>query len=178
VAVRDGVEETTSTAVAALAGLPPEECERHYPTVESCLAAAYDEGSMRLRRACVRALRGAGDWPERLHAAVDAAFREFRHEPELARFCIVEAWRSDILELRASRMAMRERFVAILAEEYRSETDHSQLPDLRFEMMAGAAHHVLSTVFVQEDGRTVRRRLDELIGLFEPEREPAARVTP
>jgi AcrR family transcriptional regulator len=178
VAVRDGVEETTGAAVAAQAGVSREEAARHYPVLDDCLAAAYDEGTMRLRRACVLALRGDRAWPDRLHAAVDAAIDEFRDEPELARFCIVEAWRSDILTLRASRMAMRERFVEIL-EEAGPEAEDAQLPELRFELLAGAAHHVVSSVLTGDgDDTGVRRRLDEVIGMFEPEREPVARATP
>jgi AcrR family transcriptional regulator len=179
VAVRDGVDETTGAAVAARAGVSREEASRHYPMLDDCLAAAYDEGTMRLRRACVRALRGEGAWADRLHAAVDAAIDEFRDEPELARFCVVEAWRSDIVTLRASRMAMRERFVEILTEEAGPDAEDAELPELRFELLAGAAHHVVSTVLTGDgDGTGVRRRLDEVIGMFEPEREPVARATP
>jgi hypothetical protein len=171
-AVRDGIEATTREAIAEFAEVPLERAAQHYPTAEDCLAAAYDEGALRVRRLCVRTLRGSGSWQERLRAAVDEAIQEFKTRPELARFCMVEAWRSDLPVLCAARMAARERFVAILAEE--SGPEDEALPDLRFEMLAGAAHHMVSEQLqVGAGARSVRERLDQVIDLFEPAREPA-----
>ena len=174
-AARHGIEGITSAAIAELAEVPLERAVEHYPTLEDCLAATHDEGALRLRRACRPALRGSGSWQERLHAAVDAVIEEFRTRPDLARFCMMVGWRSDLPVLCASRVAARERFVEILAEECRPEPDDLDLPDLRFEILAGAARHVVSEAL---DGnareRSVRERLDEVIALFEPEREPVA----
>jgi AcrR family transcriptional regulator len=174
-AVRHGIDQVTSAAIAELAGIPPERAAEHYPTLEDCLAATYDEGALRLRRACVPALRGSGSWQERLHAAVDAVIQEFRPRPELARFCMMVGWRSDLPVLCAARVAARERFVEILAEECRPEPGDLDLPDLRFEVLAGAARHVVGEA-LGSDGheRSVRERLDEVIALFEPQREPVA----
>ena len=174
VAVRNGVAATTSDAIAELAHVPLERAVEHYPTAEDCLAAAYDEGALRLRRLCARTLRGSGSWQERLRATVDAAVEEFRKRPELARFCMVEVARSDHRVLCASRLAARERFVGILAEECGAKD--ANLPELRFEMLAGAANHTVSEQ-LEGDGDTgsVRKRLDQVIDLFEPEQEPAGR---
>src|SRR5688572_18053854 len=159
-AVRHGMAAATTEAIAERAAVPLERAVQHYPIAEDCLAAAYDEGALLVRRICVRTLRGSGPWQERLHAAVDAAIEEFKDRRELARFCMVEAWRSDLPVLCASRLAARERLVAILAEE--SGPGDEDLPDLRFEMMAGAAHHMVSEQ-IQEGGgaRSVRERLDQ-----------------
>jgi AcrR family transcriptional regulator len=174
VAVRNGIAATTSHAIAELAQVPPERAAEHYPTAEDCLAAAYDEGALRLRRLCVQTLRGAGTWRERLHATVDVAIDEFRKRPELARFCMVEVSRSDNRVLCASRLAARERFVAILSEE--CGVEDADLPELRFEMLAGAAHHmVLGQLEGNGDTGSVRERLDQVIELFEPEPRTAGR---
>ena len=141
-AVLHGVDGITSAAIAEFADVPPERAAEHYPTLEACLAATYDEGALRLRRACVPALRGSGSWQERLHAAADAGIEEFKTRPELARFCMMVAWRSDLPVLCASRVAARERLVAILAEE--AVPGDEDLPGLRFEILVGAAHHVVS----------------------------------
>jgi hypothetical protein len=138
------------------------------------LAAAFDEGAMRLRRACSGALRGGGAWHERLHAAVDAAVEEFSGSPELARFCSMLALRSDLPVLCASRLAARERIVAILAEERGSEVDGEDLPALRFEVMVGAATRALAEQLEGElTPGAVRERLDQVVDLFEP--APAGR---
>ena len=173
-AVLHGLDGITSAAIAELADVPPERVEEHYPTLEACLAATFDEGALRLRRACVPALRGSGSWQERLHAAVNAGVDEFTARPELARFCLMVAWRSDLPVLCASRVAARERFVAILAEERGTDEDNVDLPPLRFEMLAGAAQHVVSEELGGLGrGEAVRERLDEVIELFEPEYDPA-----
>ncbi len=174
-AARDGLGATTSARIADLAEVPLERAMEHYPTLEDCLAAAYDEGALRLRRVFVRALRGSGSWHERLRAAIDAAVDEFRTRPELGRFCMVEAARSDLPVLCASRLAARERLVAILAQERGPEADDLDLPELRYEVLVGAAHHVVSEQLDgNQNGGSVRERLDQIIDLFEPEPEPVA----
>jgi hypothetical protein len=83
-------------------------------------------------------------------------------------------WRSDLPVLCAARIAARERFVEILAEESRPGADDLDLPALRFEILAGAARHVVSEELDgNEPERSVRERLDEVIALFEPERDSA-----
>lgn len=167
VAVRGGVTAATSEAIAERAEVPLERAVQHYPAAEDCLSAAYDEGALIVRRICARVLRGTGAWQERLRDAVAAAIEQFETRPELARFCMVEAWRSDLPMLCASRLAARERLVAILAEE--SGTGDEDLPDLRFEVMVGAAHHMAGEEIQANGGaRAVRERLDQVIDLFEP----------
>jgi AcrR family transcriptional regulator len=77
IAVRDGIDRTTTAGVADLADVPLDQAVGHYPTVEDCLAASYDEGALMLRRVCARALRGEGTWRERLGVAVDMALEAF-----------------------------------------------------------------------------------------------------
>jgi AcrR family transcriptional regulator len=167
VAVRRGVTAATSEAIAEGAEVPLDRAVQHYPAAEDCLAAAYDEGALIVRRICVRMLRGSGSWQERLRDAADAAFEEFKTRPELARFCMVEAWRSDLPMLNASRLAARERIVSILAEE--SGVGDEDLPGLRFEILVGAAHHMVSEEIQANGGaRSVRERVDQVIDMFEP----------
>jgi hypothetical protein len=162
----------TSAAIAERAEVPLARALEHYPAAEDCLAAAYDEGALLIRRICVRTLPGRGTRHERLHATAAAMIEEFEARPELARFYTVEALRSDMPLLRASRLAARERLVAILAEESGLGDEH--LPDLRFEILVGAAHHTVSEEMQANRGaRSVRERLDGVIDLFEPVPEPA-----
>ncbi len=88
---------------------------------------------------------------------------------------MVEAARSDLPVLCASRLAARERLVAILAQERGPEADDLDLPELRYEVLVGAAHHVVSEQLDgNQDGGSVRERLDQIIDVFEPEPEPVA----
>jgi AcrR family transcriptional regulator len=173
VALRRGMAAATSEAIAERAEVPLERAVEHYPAAEDCLAAAYDEGALLVRRICARLLRGSGSWQARLRDAVEATLEEFKTRPELARFCMVEAWHSDLPLLCASRLAARERLVAILAEE--SGVGDEDLPNLRFEIMVGAAHHMAGEEIQANGGaRAVRERLEQVIDTFEPIREPAA----
>jgi hypothetical protein len=69
-------------------------------------------------------------------------------------------------------MAARERLVSILAEESGLEDEH--LPELRFEILVGAIHHAVSEELQANGGAAdVRERLEQVIDMFEPVREPA-----
>jgi len=172
VAIRHGVDGATSEAIAERAEVPLARAVEHYPAAADCLAAAYDEGALLVRRICARTLTADGSRRERLLAAVVAAIEEFTKRPELARYWAVEAWRSDLAILCASRMAARERLVSILAEE--SGLDDEDLPELRFEILVGAIHHAVSEELQGDGGAaSVRERLEQVIDMFEPAREPA-----
>jgi AcrR family transcriptional regulator len=168
IAVRDGIDRTTTAAVAERAGIPVEQAMGHYPTAEDCLAAAYDEAALMLRRVCARTLQGEGTWRDRLGTAIDTALEAFNERPALGRYYFVEAWYSTLPMLSASRVADRERLVRILAEHSEPASRGEDLPELRFEVMVGAAHHAVRE---QLDGHggdvTLRERLDRLIDLFE-----------
>jgi hypothetical protein len=137
--------------------------------------AAYESAARRVRLACVPALQRDGSWPERLRAAASAAIAEFADEPDLVRFCVVEAWRSSIPVLRERSLAAREILVALLAEHHVGGSPDADLPGVHLEILVGAAHHVVGEAL--ETGRwdpaAMRRRLDDLIELFEPTHTPA-----
>jgi AcrR family transcriptional regulator len=169
IAVRDGIDSASIAGIADVAGLPLELATDHYPTADDCFAAAYDEGALVLRRVCARALRGEGSWQDRLHSAVAMAMETFGERPELARYCFVDAWHSTRPMIAASRMADRERLVRILAEQHDpGGVGEDDLPELRFEVLVGAAHHAVSEQLDGQGGEmALRERLDQLIDLFE-----------
>jgi hypothetical protein len=98
---------------------------------------------------------------------------EFADEPELVRFCVVEAWRSSTPDLRERSLAARDLFVALLAEHHVGDPADSD--GVHLEILVGAAHHLVGDEI--EKGRCdpegIARRLDELIELFEPTQAPA-----
>jgi AcrR family transcriptional regulator len=170
VAIQHGVTEVTSEAIAERAEVPLERAVEHYPAAADCLAAAYDEGALLVRRICARTLTASGSRRERLLAAVAEAIEEFTKRPDLARFWAVEAWCSDLAIVCASRVAARERLVSILAEE--SGLEDEDLPELRFEILVGAIHHAVSEELQGDGGAaSIRERLEQVIDMFEPVRE-------
>jgi AcrR family transcriptional regulator len=166
-ALRRGIQSVTSEGIAAEAGVGGDEAVTHYPTLDHCLAAAYDESTTHFRDVASRAMEEDGSWQERLHAAAEATVEAFDARPDLARYCVVEAWRCNLPMLRASRIAGRRRYIQMLTDHRRSGGDED-LPEVRMEMFVGAGHHVSGEELEQGDGYSLQERLDGLIELFEP----------
>jgi AcrR family transcriptional regulator len=166
-ALRRGIQSVTSEGIAAEAGIEPEQAAKHYPTLDQCLSAAYDESTTHFREVASRAMDGEGSWQDRLHAAAEATVEAFDARPDLARYCVVEAWRCNLPMLRASRIAGRRRYIEMLTDHRRSE-GAEDLPEVRMEMFVGAGHHVSGEELEQGDADSLRERLDGLIEVFEP----------
>ncbi len=165
-----GVRAITSRALARRARLSPDEAVRHYDSVDACLAAAYREGFELMTAACTPALDGEEDWQERLARACEATIDAFAARPQLAHFCMVEAWRINLPQLSHERMVARDRSVALLAEHRRPDEFDAELPELRFEMFAGATQHAIGEELQDPDCsvRSIRARFADLVGMFEP----------
>jgi AcrR family transcriptional regulator len=166
-AAERGIQAVTSESIAWAAGISAARAAEHYPTLDHCLTAAYDEATEHFRAVAARALDGDGPWHERLRAAAAATVEAFDAQPELARYCVVEVWRSDLPMLRETRIVGRRRYVEMIAESRRAE-DAGDLPDIRMEMFVGAGHHLTSEELQEGDSDSLRDRLDQLIDVFEP----------
>jgi hypothetical protein len=166
-ALRWGIQSVTREGIAAEAGIEAEEADKHYPTLDHCLTAAYDETTTHFREVASHAMVGEGSWQERLHAAAAATVEAFDARPDLARYCVVEVWRCSLPMLRAGRIAGRRRYIQMLASHRRFEGDED-LPEVRMEMFVGAGHHVSGEALEQDDPHSLRERLDRLIDVFEP----------
>jgi AcrR family transcriptional regulator len=162
-----GIQEVTSESIAWAAGISVACAAEHYPSLDHCLTAAYDEATTHFREVAARALDGDGPWHERLRAAAAATVEAFDAQPDLARYVVVEVWRSDLPMLREIRIVGRRRYVEMIAERRQGEVGE-ELPDIRMEMFVGAGHHVTSEELEQGDSDSLRDRLDQLIDVFEP----------
>lgn len=174
IAAGRGIGAATEEAIVRGARITREEARRHYPSADDCLADAYEEGFERLVEASLPALTGDGSWQERLLAAGNAAIVAFAEQPQLARFCVVEAWRVEMPALSERRMAVRERFVSILADHRRPNVEEEALPELRFEIFAGATRYAIDEELQDPACSThsLQARFSELVRVFEP--APAA----
>lgn len=166
-AVGRGIQDVTAEAVAAEAGLAADQAAAHYPTLDHCVTAAFEEGTTHFREVADRALAGDGSWRERLQAAAAASVEALDASPELARFCVVEVWRSNLPMLRASRIAVRRRYVEMLSGHRRSG-GHEDLPEVRMELFVGAGHHLTGEELERGAADSLHERLDHLIEVFEP----------
>lgn len=165
-AVRRGIQDVTSEAIAARAGIPAELACQHYPTLDHVLTAAYEEGATHFREVADRAQDRDGTWQERLHAAAAATVEALHAQPELARFCVVDVWRCNLPMLRASRIAARRRYVEMMSAQRRAGGDED-LPEVQMELLVGAGHHLTGEEIEQGDADSLQERLDGLIEVFE-----------
>ncbi len=165
-----GIRAATDAAIARGAQLAPDVARRHYATADECLADAYEAGYERLVEVSLPALTGEGSWQERLLAAGNAAITEFAHQPALARFCVVEAWSVDLPQLSERRMRVRERFVSTLADHRRPNVEEEALPELRFEIFAGATRFAIDEELQDPACSThsLQERFGDLVRVFEP----------
>jgi AcrR family transcriptional regulator len=164
--VRRGIQDATSGAIALHAGIPAELALQHYPTLDHCLTAAFEEGTTHFREVADRALDREGTWQERLHAAAAATVEALDAQPELARFCVLEVWRCNLPMLRASRIAARRRYVEMMTAQRRAGGDED-VPEVRIELLVGAGHHLTGEEIEQGDADSLHERLDGLIEVFE-----------
>jgi AcrR family transcriptional regulator len=165
-AVRRGIQDLTSDAIAARAGIPAELASRHYPTLDHVLTAAYEEGTTHFRDVADRAQDRDGTWQERLHAAAAATVEALHAQPELARFCVIEVWRCNLPMLRASRIAARRLYVEMMSAQRRAGGDED-LPEVQMELLVGAGHHLTGEEIERGDPDSLQQRLDGLIEVFE-----------
>lgn len=170
IAAGRGIRAATDTAIARGAQVPLEEAQAHYATADACLADAYEEGYERLVEVSLPVLTGEGSWQERLLAAGNAAIAEFSRQPALARFCVVEAWTVDLPLLSERRMRVRDRFVGTLADHRRPNVEEEALPELRFEIFAGAARYAIDDELQDPacSTHTLQARFGDLVRVFEP----------
>jgi AcrR family transcriptional regulator len=168
-AVRGGIRSVTWDAVVREAGVEPGRATLHYPTLENCFAAAFDEWTAHFRSVTEHALDREGTWQERMRASAVAAMEELDRSPDLARFCVLEVWRSDLPMLRAARLEARRRYVDLMLR-FHAASGEEPLPDVHMEVLVGAGHHVTSEGLDRDDGFAVLDGLDRLIGVFDPAR--------
>jgi AcrR family transcriptional regulator len=166
-ALRRGIQDVTTEEIAAEAGIQAQRASGHYPTLDHCLAAAYDEGAAYFHEVASDALARPGSWHDRMHAAAAATVDAFDARPDLARYCVVEAWRCNLPLLRASRIAARRRSLEMLTD-HRRLAGAEELPEVRMEMFVGASHHVSGEELEQGDGDTLQERFEGLIEVFKP----------
>lgn len=88
---RHGYSATTIGHLTREAGVSRAAFYRQFENTEECFLAAYDLAGGWLRERVEPPLAGAGEWAERVGAAVAAALRLLAENPALARLFAVEA---------------------------------------------------------------------------------------
>jgi AcrR family transcriptional regulator len=162
-----GAQTLEAADVAARAELAEADLVVHYGSVESCLAATYDELSEELYDLHAEAFDGPGDWRSRFLDGMRATLDRIASTPGAARLLFAEELLAHPL-LRIRRAAARQRIARLVADELEHEEDHA-VPAIQVEFLLGAVSHAAQTEMAA--GRRpaqVAARVDETLRLLEP----------
>jgi AcrR family transcriptional regulator len=155
--------------VADEAEITPEVLGRHVATREDVLVCAYLAGAERLLDRIGRAFAVAPTWHHGVRFMVEDILRELRRRPGLDRVWYIEAPASSDARLWAHRDAVRRRIVALLLAHHEPD----DLPDLRFEMLAGVLFNAVRDRVLAGDHHgqpgDVAAEVCAVVPVFEPE---------
>lgn len=87
----NGYRGTTITEVVKAAAVSTRDFYELFDGKEECFLAAFDVVRAHLEDLISRAVAEADDWPHQVIAGLRAGLEFFAAEPELARFCLLEA---------------------------------------------------------------------------------------
>jgi AcrR family transcriptional regulator len=170
-----GYARVTSRAVARRADFSAETFYKHFDHLDACLLAACEVAADCLWDLVAAACTGAGEWPQRLRGAVEAALAYVASEPALACLLAPEA-AAGIAAVATIRQRLIERLAGLLCSgrQLRIETADA-LPDrLELHLVSGAFAFVSERFSVEHPDRIaeVASPLTEI--LASSFRDPAA----
>jgi hypothetical protein len=153
--------------LAERADLAEADLVAHYGTVDSCLAATYDELSEELYALHVDAFDGPGDWQSRFLDGLRAALDRIEATPGAVKLFFADELLAHP-RLRTRRAAARQRVARLVAEEVQHEQERG-LPPIQVEFMLGAVSHAAKAEAAEgmEPAR-VTARVGETLRLLEP----------
>jgi hypothetical protein len=153
--------------LAERADLAEADLVAHYGTVDSCLAATYDELSEELYALHVDAFDGPGDWQSRFLDGMRAALDRIESTPGAVRLFFADELLAHP-SLRTRRAAARQRVARLVAGEVEHEQERA-LPAIQVEFMLGAVSHAAKAEAADgmEPAR-VTARAGETLRLLEP----------
>lgn len=145
-AVTEGYAAVNVDRLTARAGATPEDFERCFDDLESCLLAAFDAGAEEaIRRVTAAALQADGPDPaRRIEAVFERGLRALLEcvstAPDLSRICLVEVAAVGSRGL-ARRDATLERFAKLI--EIHTTTLFARPPPLASEFVVGGVHEIV-----------------------------------
>lgn len=151
--------------VAAAAGVSTTTFYAHFDNRRECVLAAHRDVFERLERTIIGACGAEQEWPQRVRAAVAAAFAFAARAPEEARLLTLDALAADLALARAV-IASNARLAALLREG-RDRTPYGpDLPQLVEEGMVGAASAVLGRRLLDPGVGGLRQLEPEIVQLL------------
>lgn len=157
IVAKRGYQGTTIEHIVKRAGVSRATFYEHFENREDCLLAGFAEAEKELQRRVAKATE-AGEWPDRVRAALSAFLDYCTSEPALARTCLVEA-------VTAGPVAMEryERALTSFAPLFHEGRDHR---DGAGELPGDLEDMIIGGVVWMVHQRLLRNEIDKLAGLL------------
>jgi AcrR family transcriptional regulator len=163
------LKQVSLAEVAEEAEISQEDLALHARTREDALLCAYAAGAQRLLRSAETAFDAAPTWHAGVRDMVEEILRDLRRRPGLDRVYYEEAPSSADFRMWEERDRVRRSFVALMLSHH----DPDDLPELRFEMLAGALFNVIREQVLigahREDPEAAAAGICEVVPVFEPD---------
>jgi AcrR family transcriptional regulator len=163
------LKQVNLAEVAEEAEISQEQLSRHVHTREDALLCAYAAGAERILDCAGGAFEGAPTWHAGVRHMVEEILRDLRRRPGLDRVYYEEAPKSADFRMWEERDRVRRCFVELMLSHHEPD----DLPELRFEMLAGALFNVIrEQVLVgahRDDPEAAAAGICEVVPVFEPD---------
>lgn len=157
IVAKRGYQGTTIEHIVKRAGVSRATFYEHFENREDCLLAGFADAEKELQRRVAEATR-AGEWPDRVRAALAAFVDYCSTEPALARTCLVEAVTAGPVAMERYGRALTS--FAPLLREGRDHLDGAgELPDDLEDLIIGGVVWMVHQ-------RLLRNEAGEIAGLL------------
>lgn len=164
-AAEHGYDEFTVDQVLLNARVSRQTFDQHFESREQGLIAAQEAFLDRLWREVAGACEAAGEWPQKVRAALAAVIASLVEASTMARVFAVEASASSLAAAERQLSAL-ERFAAMLRDGRRHYPDASSLPEATERALIGGIASILSGHLLAEDPGALPALQPQLVELL------------
>ena len=158
IVAKRGYQGTTIEHIVKRAGVSRATFYEHFENREDCLLQGFADAAEELQRRVEEAIAGAGEWPDRVKAAMAAFLDYAASNPALARTCLVEAVTAGPVAMERYEQALTS--FAPLFQQGRDYLDGArELPDELEDLIIGGLVWMVHQ-------RLLRNEIDEIPGLL------------
>ncbi len=162
VAGERGYAQVDVDAISRSAGASPQQFAQQFESVEQLFGAAQEVFLERLWLDLVAACEEAGEWPQRVRAAVDALVASLSEASAVARVFAIEAPGVSFAAAERQFSAVN-RLAALLRDGRSLYPDAARLPEITERALIGGAISIVAEHLLDENPQALPRLREELV---------------